>query len=219
MSLNAEPSQPEERAEHNLPPKSYAAAAEEALENEPAPGPDPQSHENQTDDAGEDAKENLSKESQDGGHESQPDSPPNGTKILRIVPAEEYEGEGQDDSPKSPERNAHRRKSSVGRKHGEQLQHEMFKKHKDGEGEPLTSVKPAAEFELDGRVDEKPMRRYSELQSGRQAGEGWHRSKYVNYHVPREAHGEWLQLARARATPDVVLDLATLDLAALDFAA
>lgn len=179
MSLNAEPSQPEERAEHNLPPKSYAAAAEEALDNDNAPGPDPQPQESQADGVVEGAKE------------SQLDSPPNGTKILRIVPAEEYEGEGQDNSPKSPTRNAHRRKSSVrsngsvGHKHGEQLQHELFKKHKDGQGEPLTSMKPAAEFELDGRVDEKPMRRYSELQSGRQAGEGWHRSKYVDCYILR----------------------------------
>ncbi|KAL5121806.1 diacylglycerol O-acyltransferase 1 [Pleosporales sp. CAS-2024a] len=41
MSLNSEPAAPEERAELNLPPKSYAAAAEEALA--------PQAHGNGTD--------------------------------------------------------------------------------------------------------------------------------------------------------------------------
>ena len=37
MSLNAEPADPEERAEHDLPPKSYAEAAEEALTQEDEP--------------------------------------------------------------------------------------------------------------------------------------------------------------------------------------
>ena len=187
MSLNPEPSQPDERADHNLPPKSYAAAAEEALENEredePENDSEPQTHESQTDGAVDDAKNSLAKKLPDFGHDSQHDSQPNGTKILRIVPAEEYEGEGQDNSPKSPSRNSHRRRTSlkhngsVGRKHGEQLQHEIYEKHKDGNGESLTSVKPAPEFELDGRTDKKPMRRDSELHSGRQAGEGWHKSK------------------------------------------
>lgn len=184
MSLNAEPSQPDERAEHNLPPKSYAAAAEEALENEPQSESELQSHESHTDGAVDDAKDALAKKLPGFGHDSQQDPQPNGTtKILRIVPAEEFEGEGQDNSPKSPSRNSHRRRTSLkmngsaGRKHGEQLQHEMYEKHKDGNGDSLTSVKPAPEFELDGRTDKKPMRRNSELHSGRQAGEGWHKSK------------------------------------------
>ncbi|KAJ4344675.1 diacylglycerol O-acyltransferase 1 [Didymosphaeria variabile] len=177
MSLNAEPSQPEERADHNLAPKSYAAAAEEALQNEPEP--EAQSHESQTDGALDDAKDALKKKVRDHHKDNQT----NGTKVIRIVPAEEYEGEGQDNSPKSPSRNSHRRKSSlksngsIGRKYGEQLQYEMFEKHKDGNGDALTSVKPTADFELETRTDKKPMRRNSELKSGRQAGEGWHKSK------------------------------------------
>lgn len=206
MSLNAEPSQPEERAEHNLPPKSYAAAAEEALENQPEPEPEPKSHEDQTDGAVDDAKDALAKKVHDFGYDSTHDAQPNGNshangiKTIRIVPAEEYEGEGQDNSPKSPARNSHRRKASlksngsIGRKHGEQLQHELFAKHKDGDGEALTSVKPAADFEREGRTDKKPMRRNSELHSGRRAGEGWHKSKYVKYQLPHEAHTEWGRL-------------------------
>ncbi|KAF1965008.1 diacylglycerol O-acyltransferas-like protein 2B [Bimuria novae-zelandiae CBS 107.79] len=179
MSLNPEPSQPEERAERNLAPKSYAAAAEEALENEPNADPEPQSHDGQVDGAVDNAKEALVNKVQDPEHASKP----NGTKTIRIVPTEEYEGEGQDDSPKSPSRNSHRRRGSlksigsVGRKHGEQLQHDVFEKHKDGDGEASTSVKPASDFELDGRTDKPPKRRNSELRSGRQAGEGWHKSK------------------------------------------
>ena len=95
MSLNPEPSQLDERADHNLPPKSYAAAAEEALENEPENEPEndsePQTHESQTDGAVDDAKDALAKKLPDFGHDSQHDSPPSGTKILRIVPAEEFE--------------------------------------------------------------------------------------------------------------------------------
>ncbi|KAF2441069.1 diacylglycerol O-acyltransferase 2A [Karstenula rhodostoma CBS 690.94] len=181
MSLNPEPSQPEERAEHNLEPKSYADAAE--------PTPEPQSHERQPDGAADDAKEALKNKVDEHHNESKT----NGTKVIRIVPAEEYEGEGQDNSPKSPTRNAHRRKSSLksngslGRKHGEQLQHELFAKHTDGNGDTLTSVKPTAEYEFETRKDQKPkQRRNSELKSGRQAGEGWHKSKirFAPLHVP-----------------------------------
>lgn len=191
MSLNPEPSQPEERAEHNLEPKSYAAAAEEALQNEPAPESEPQSHESQTDGAVADAKEALQKKTD----EHQTDKQTNGTKIIRIVPAEEYEGEGLDNSPKSPLRNSHRRKSSVKSngspvaKHGEQLQHELFAKHKDGHGDTLASVKPAAEYESETRKDRKTkQRRNSELKSGRQAGEGWHKSRYADSDLPAQSH-------------------------------
>jgi 2-acylglycerol O-acyltransferase 2 len=204
MSLNPEPSQPEERAEHDLAPKSYAAAAEEALQNAQEPAPEPQSHDSQTDGAVDDAKEALNQKLQD--HHSEPQT--NGTKIIRIVPAEEYEGEGQDNSPKSPTRHSHRRKSSaksngsVGHKHGEQLQHELFAKHKDGNGDTLTSVKPGAQFDSETRKDKKPkQRRNSELKSGRQAGEGWAKSKYVKYYLPARAHTEWRRLAAARWTP------------------
>jgi hypothetical protein len=176
MSLNAEPSQPEERAAHDLPPKSYAAAAEEAVdkENDQEDESEDQADAGQTDGAVDDAKDALAKKVH--GHQ------PNGTKVIRIVPAEEYEGEGQDSSPKSPSR--HRRKASlrsngsVGHKHGENLQNEVYEKHPNGNGEPLTSVKPTAEFEAETRTD-KPPRRNSELKSGRQAGEGWHKSKCV----------------------------------------
>lgn len=207
MSLNPEPSQPKERAEHDLEPKSYAAAAEEALQNEPAPAPRPQSHESQTDGAVDDAKEALKKKVDEHNSENRT----NGTKIIRIVMAEEYEGEGQDNSPKSPTRNSHRRKSSLksngslGHKHGEQLQHELFSKHQDGNGDTLTSVKPTAEFESETRKDTKPkQRRNSELKSGRQAGEGWHKSKYVDYYLPAQARTEWRRLAAARWTPTLL---------------
>lgn len=134
MSLSTEPSQPDERAAHDLPPKSYAEAAEEALE-EP--------------------------------------------RKVQPIKAEHFEGAGLDSSPKSPTR-GHRRKTSlksngsIGRKHGEHIYNETFAKHADANGRTLTSLKPPA--------GAKPLaRRDSALQTGRQAGAGWSRSKYVPF--------------------------------------
>ncbi|KAF2474966.1 diacylglycerol O-acyltransferas-like protein 2B [Lindgomyces ingoldianus] len=169
MSLNAEPSVPEEREAQHLPPKSYAAAAEEALAV--ALAPEPESHVNGT--GGTDASnraENIENIQTNG-------------KIK--IPADEhhqqqYEGEGLDGIPKSPPR-GHRRKTSrnsngsIGQKHGEHIEHvehldlpvhvnhHVYEKHQDGNGKPLTSVKPA--------------QRRDTLKSGRQAGAGWQRSK------------------------------------------
>jgi 2-acylglycerol O-acyltransferase 2 len=102
MSLNAEPSQPDDRAAHDLPPKSYAEAAEEAL----------QQH---TDGASERVADKLKEMD---------------TKSRISVPAdhdvEQFEGAGLDTSPKSPTR-GHRRQvslksnGSLGRKHGEHI--------------------------------------------------------------------------------------------------
>ncbi|CAI6341880.1 unnamed protein product [Periconia digitata] len=146
MSLNPEPSQPDERAEHHLAPKSYADAAEEALQP-------PQSHQTNGDAAqlnpepsqpGERASHHLPPKSyaeaadepaidQADGHHSTP-PPPATLKITTkgdgLVQTthrdntEQYEGTGLEDGPRSPER-GHRRKTSlksngsIGRKHGE----------------------------------------------------------------------------------------------------
>ncbi|KAF1996059.1 diacylglycerol O-acyltransferas-like protein 2B [Amniculicola lignicola CBS 123094] len=148
MSLNAEPSVPEEREAHHLPPKTYADAAEEALD------------------------EHAPADSKPSKVENVKNIQTNGT--IRIPSAEEkekeqYEGHGQDNSPKSPTR-SHRRNLSIpklsngtsGRKRGES---EVFEKHQGGNGQ-LTSIKSP-----------RPMEWKSQLQSGRQAGAGWQRSK------------------------------------------
>lgn len=160
MSLNPEPSAPEERAEHHLPPKSYADAAEEALE--------PQSHANGTDGTMEDS-----------GYRSR------GSKTDEVktngitTPADDdrtsLEGLGQDGSPRSPTVKGHRRVSSRN-SHGSLGR--IHEKHANGHGETLTSVKPQHEFQVakaDRRSDLK--RRNSELTTGRQAGAGWSKSK------------------------------------------
>lgn len=162
MSLTTEPSQPDARAARHLPPKSYAEAAEEALDA---------SHESQT----------------DGADNAQDCAP----KVLNIkMPAatdkEQYEGQGQQvESPKSPSR-PHRRKPS---KHSQQsngsVSHQpvenghgngKLEKHVDGNGEALTSVQPSPDYPS----STKPARRRdSELKRGREAGAGWRTSKCV----------------------------------------
>jgi hypothetical protein len=175
MSLNPEPSAPEERAEHHLPPKSYADAAEEALEPQ-----QPQSHANDTDGTAEhNGKKLVGKIAE---------VKTNGIEIPSEKEKTSLEGLGQDGSPKSPTVKGHRRVSSrsshgsLGRKQGEQAQREMNGKHANGKsngnGGTLTSVKPQQEFQVakaDRRTDLK--RRNSELTTGRQAGAGWSQSK------------------------------------------
>jgi len=166
MSLNPEPAVPEERAELDLPPKSYADAAEEALDAQ-------QSHADGTDGTIEDTTQRL--RSKIEGVKA------NGIKIPSQEDTQSLEGVGQDATPKSPTVKGHHRKvsrsskGSVGRKHGEQLESEMFEKHANGHSDALISVKPQQELEKERRTGLK--RRNSELTAGRQAGAGWARSK------------------------------------------
>lgn len=158
MSLNPEPSAPEERAEHNLPPKSYADAAEEALES------GPQSHVN--------------------GEGRSDEVKTNGIHAASDEEQTSHEGIGQDGSPKSPTARGHRRVSSRSSHKSSkstqdtQLPKDMIERHVNGNGNALTTVKPSQESELppqDRRTDLK--RRDSELTAGRQAGASWSKSK------------------------------------------
>lgn len=171
MSLNAEPSQPNERAAHDLPPKSYATAAHEAIE--------PESHAKQTNGTAERVAKNVKNIKTNGQ-----------IKTASSEDQDQYEGTGEHHSPKSPTRSHRRRASlksngSIGRKHGQSAVQEVYEKHTDANGHALTSVKPAANYDKETRTDKKPIRRNSELKSGRQAGAGWHTSKYVQTHQRR----------------------------------
>jgi len=158
----AEPSQPEEREARDLPPKSYAEAAEEGL----------------TDESKDQKARNIENIQANGK--------------IKIPTHEEkdyyeLEGAGQDNSPKSPTARGHRRKSSlrsngsVGRKHGEQLTNGTLTSFKPGSDEDDSTLRSR---------DGPPMkRRDSTLKSGRQAGAGWHRSKYVTFQKDREDKG------------------------------
>ncbi|KAF2031720.1 diacylglycerol O-acyltransferas-like protein 2B [Setomelanomma holmii] len=165
MSLNPEPAAPEVRAELDLPPKSSADAAEEALQ--------PESRVNGTVGTVEETKKKL--------RSKVDEVKANGIKVPSASDTQSLEGVGQDASPKSPTAKGHRRKGSrssmgsVGRKHGEQIETELLEKHSNGHGDALISVKPPQELEKDRRIDFK--RRNSELKSGRQAGAGWAKSK------------------------------------------
>jgi 2-acylglycerol O-acyltransferase 2/2-acylglycerol O-acyltransferase 1 len=168
MSLNPEPAAPEERAEHHLPPKSYAAAAEEALE--------PESHANGTDGTIEHTGKRLSKKLEE--------VKPNGIPPQSDDDRTSLEGVGQDATPRSPVVKGHRRVSSRGshgslrRRNDDQTQNELFEKHPDGNGDTLTSVKPPQLLELkqaDRRSDLES--KNTELTTGRQAGAGWSKSK------------------------------------------
>ncbi|CAO2649144.1 Nn.00g100930.m01.CDS01 [Neocucurbitaria sp. VM-36] len=167
MSLNPEPSAPDERAVHDLPPKSYADAAEEALE--------PESHANNHTDG---TVEHGGKRSR--GKADQVKA--NGIRIPSEDDKDSLEGVGMDSSPKSPTVKGHRRvgsrssHGSLSRKHGEQIENELYEKHQNGNGDALTSVKPPQQLEKVGRTDALK-RRNSALKSGRQAGAGWARSK------------------------------------------
>jgi 2-acylglycerol O-acyltransferase 2/2-acylglycerol O-acyltransferase 1 len=174
MSLNPEPSAPEERVEHNLPPKSYADAAEEGLE--------PESHAN-----GIDGTDGTIEQPGKWLRGKINEVKTNGIKIPSEEDKTSLEGIGQD-TPRSPTVKGHRHVSSrssqgsLGRKQGEQMQNDLYEKHPNGNGNgngnALTSVKPQQELQLD-KVDNRTdlKRRNSELTTGRQAGAGWSKSK------------------------------------------
>jgi len=174
MSLNPEPSMPEERAEQDLPPKSYADAAEEALQ----PDLGPPSHVNDSDGTTEDSARKVKGQIGEVN-----------VRGLGLGSNEDdfsHEGIGQDGSPKSPTAKGHRRvssrssRASSSHKHGEKMENGVYERHPNANdsGDVLTSVKPQQEQEMaeaDRRTDLK--RRNSELTTGRQAGAGWAQSK------------------------------------------
>jgi hypothetical protein len=114
MSLNSEPAVPEEREAQHLPPKSFADAAQEALE--------PQSHANGTHDAAE--------------HDAQPedvktDAPKsNGVKVLRIIDIDGQQNDDKASSEESPKNSHH---ESPKESHEESAPEES---HKDSAREP-----------------------------------------------------------------------------------
>lgn len=142
MSLNAEPAAPEEREAQHLPPKSFADAAQEALE--------PQSHVNGTDGAGEKTAhaDNVKTDGPktngvgilrivdvdgppDDGKQSASESTTQSSKESSIKDQESYEGTGIDATPKSPKAKTHHRKGSrsslgsVGRTYGVSMKNDL----------------------------------------------------------------------------------------------
>ncbi|KAF1953929.1 DAGAT-domain-containing protein [Byssothecium circinans] len=173
MSLNAEPSQPEERAQHHLAPKSYAEAAEEALEQ---PSREQESHNSGL-------NEEPSKPNERAAHHLPPKSYAAATEE---GPDDPQANDAHDAIPKPKRLNVKTKANgniqtfkpngSIGQKHGEVIgdEYEVYEKHEEGNRHGVTSVKPHDDDEKDTR---NAKRRYSELKSGRQAGAGWAKSK------------------------------------------
>ncbi len=143
MSLNPEPAAPEEREAQHLPPKSFADAAQEALE--------PQSHANGVDGVDEhtatqnDVKSYRPKANgvsvlrivDTDGHQNDDTKSMNGSNkdsakdLSSLKDQESYEGTGTDETPKSPKAKTHHRKGSrsslgsVGRTYGVSLRNDL----------------------------------------------------------------------------------------------
>lgn len=143
--LNPEPAAPEEREAQHLPPKSYADAAEEALE--------PQSHasHNDTDSVAEGTaqKNHIQTDGSDVNHvgilrivkpngQQDNDQKPatestkeSSSKESSIEDQESYEGTGIDETPKSPKAKTHVRKGSrsslgsIGRTYGVSIKNDL----------------------------------------------------------------------------------------------
>lgn len=172
--LNPEPSQPAERKENLLPPKSYATAAEEHLDVQVR-------------------KENVNGELktvtntsiQPSGQGSD-DAP---QRSGQTTPTQ-YVGTGEDDAPRSPTPKLHRKpkRNGLPKTNGYKKEEEqnglVEEKYRDKDGERLTSIRPATDYETALMQGEKelPVVKKNDNQvlvSGRQAGAGWERSGYA----------------------------------------
>ncbi|KAJ4352700.1 diacylglycerol O-acyltransferase 1 [Ascochyta clinopodiicola] len=183
MSLNPEPAAPEEREAQHLPPKSYADAAEEALE--------PPSHANGTNGAAESHAhaDNAEKEGTktngvgilrivDVDNKSAAESTQQSSKESSIKDQESYEGTGIDETPKSPKAKTHRKKSSrsslgsVGRTYGVSIRNDLksaasemqdgangLKNEVDGKQETLTQEAHQAREKVDDMLLQEQPRR------------------------------------------------------------
>lgn len=171
--LNPEPSQPADRKENHLPPKSYAAATEENLDVQI-----------QKATVNGEVRTVTYTSIQPNGQGSDDASRSSG----RTTPTQ-YVGSGKDDAPRSPTPKLHRKPKGNGtaRTNGyrkeEQQSDLVEEKYKDKDGESLTSIRPATDYETALMQTEKelPVVKKADNQalvSGRQAGAGWERSGY-----------------------------------------
>jgi 2-acylglycerol O-acyltransferase 2 len=160
--LDSEPALPEEREAQNLPPKSYAEAADPTV--------------NGVDNAKTRVAQNVTNIQTNGK-----------ITIPSRESPEQYEGEGQDGSPRTPVKHSygpgHRRRSSQQstgspkRRTSHSIDH-IYEKHVDEKGRSLTTVKPGKDLQKDHRIDKKPIKQQKEaLVAGRQAGAGWEKSR------------------------------------------
>lgn len=193
MSLNAEPSQPEERAEHDLPPKPYVEAAKEGLNgvngaaNSATNGATNGSIYGSPNGDALGAPDEASFGAVETPLEEEAPPKPREIRTNGRVTAEEYTGSGRDEAPHSPTRHTHKRVRS---KPSNQLMRE-YQKHREpalvveqyraGDGAQLVTAKAPDNYETEHREDTMKKVRQDpakgELVSGRRAGAGWERSR------------------------------------------
>ncbi len=198
MSLNSEPSQPEEREAYDLPPKSYLDALVEEPNGTFIPADLPKTngtHEaldhQQNSNGSFDA---IEEQQPEPGREPEPAPEDSSTSQLNgdTHTPNEYVGTGLDSLPRSPTRkgHGHSRRSSRQHnspkqerqeKHSENENNIVYEKFMDGAGDRLMSVKPNDEWEKELRLDKREKKPQlqagkDKLASGRQAGTGWDRS-------------------------------------------
>ncbi|KAF2842868.1 DAGAT-domain-containing protein [Patellaria atrata CBS 101060] len=203
--MSPEPSHPEEREAHHLPPKSYAEAAEngandefmkvnggpvlntdstDSLNSEPSHPDEREAHDLPPKSYAE-AAENGIYIAKDEKIKTAGGPTVNGTYKQRPATLEQkYSGSGQDDFPRSPVRKSPRRSSlrhnGIATKPNPKNENNLiFEKYKDSDGDQLTSIKPLDEYENEVRQGQLERRDAGEreiLVSGRKAGAGWERS-------------------------------------------
>ncbi|KAF1355466.1 diacylglycerol acyltransferase-domain-containing protein [Delphinella strobiligena] len=183
MSLNPEPADPQDRQEQHLPPKSFAEAA---VENVEAPNAHDESAD--TNRTQPEPGKSYAAATLDGTNG-------NGHTKVEVVNngADEYSGQGMDESPRTPivrkthkrvssrasQGSLNRRKSPSGDEGPPKLIYESFG---NDESKQLISVKPHDAFEDLPKAEEKKKPQHErsssrdDLVSGRRAGAGWEQS-------------------------------------------
>lgn len=89
-----------------------------------------------------------------------------------------YAGQGEDDAPRKPQRNMHKKTGSLrvnGFSKSKREPHVMIERFEDKDGEHLVSITSAWDSK---RGEPSVARRNSELVSGRKAGARWEQSRY-----------------------------------------
>jgi 2-acylglycerol O-acyltransferase 2 len=187
-----EPADPQVREAEGLPPKSYAAAAEEAIhDSAPADSLDSKNFRlrgaNGTKGTGGTYGSYDANGIRHGKKKNVENINTNGIPISPPASSDnEYEGQGLDSSPKSPTRGhkrkvSHKTSGSLGRSAGKKASHEVFEDYQGANGKPLTSVKPPADLENKTVDQSHQPRERNALTAGRKAGAGWQQSKYVDH--------------------------------------
>ena len=94
-----------------------------------------------------------------------------------------YAGQGEDDAPRNPQRNIHKKTGSLrvnGFSKDNKEPHVMVERFEDKDGEHLVSITPGWDSK---RGKPSVARRNSELVSGRKAGARWEQSRYGHIHT------------------------------------